>query len=167
MKRTLVKTPLENSPAAGIFTLKKALPTGCTVNAVICTVAELVGGFKGKSYCASTVQLFTPSQGGFSQQFLYDSPEKPSTLPRFRCFWYLGPESEESIDCTKSTLGAQLRQGMFIGSAGDHVKIFGDTKVVTLAGYYGEASRKFHLHPGDILIMDKKNPYAIDLPSRR
>ncbi len=77
VKRTLVKTPLENSPAAGIFTLKKALPTGCTVNAVICTVAELVGSFKGKSYCASTVQLFTPSQGGFSQQFLYDSPKSP------------------------------------------------------------------------------------------
>ncbi len=42
--------------------------------------------------------------------------------------------------------------------------MFSGQKAVTLAGYYGEADRKFRLHPGDILIMDIKNPFAVDLP---
>ncbi len=161
LRKRLVRTPLESVASAGIFTMPETLPEGSILNYVICTVAELVGSDKNVSYGASTFQLFVPSEGGFSQDFRLDHLPDSAHHGIYRCFWYLGAKlGEMSNDLPYQS----ARDCIFIGSAGDNIKEFSDQKVITLAGYYGESDRKFRLHPGDILIMDVSNPFAVDLP---
>ncbi len=159
VRRRLILTPLENSAAAGILTLRKSLPSDSLLNAVICTVAELVASGKDSKYASSTPQLFMPSQGGFSQDFRFDEYDTGTGVTRYRCFWYFGPE-----DMSESTPGGIGRDCVFIGSAGDNRKVFGADTVLTLAAYYGEADRKFRLHAGDILVIDNRFPFSVDLP---
>lgn len=90
--RELVKTPLEDVPSAGIFTLRRSLPSGSAVNSVICTVAELIKSVSNVEYHASTVQIFVPSEGGFCKDFRMDDIASESEHEACTCFWCVRPE---------------------------------------------------------------------------
>lgn len=153
--RVLVQTPIEAHATAGIFTLKKGLPSSSALTSAMSTIAELLTSTKKFAYSVSTPQLFLPSNGGFSQEYFADKSEDASC----RCFWFFGPrQSRPEEDSTTE------REHMFIASGGNNVQTFGKDKVLTMAGYFGKGNRKFRLHCGDILIMSTKFPFALDLP---
>ncbi len=82
----------------------------------------------------------------------------------FDAFWFFGPGEEDRRSSDFSLVTTDDRECMFVGSAGDCTKVFGGHKVVTLKGFFGEADRKFRLHPGDIFVMNAAYPFAVDLP---
>ncbi len=128
------------------------------MKSVMCTVCKLVASGKDIKYCASTPQVFVPSAGVFSQEFRLDLPVSDTNEKVYRKFWYLSPTVEADEICPPE------RECVIIGSAGDNCREYDGVKVVTLEAFYREAERKFRLHPGDILVMNSKYPFAIDLP---
>ncbi len=159
LRRRLIKTPLESKACAGILTLKERLPSGSSMSSVMCIVSEFIASDKNCDYCVSTAQLFVPSLGGFSQDFRIDATIETNDEKLYRCFWYLPP-----IEAIGNDITPPERECIFIGSAGDNTKEFDGVKVLTLAAFYGEAERTFRLHPGDILVMKARFPFAVDLP---
>ncbi len=161
--RLLVKTPLEETAAAGIMVAKTALPDISLLESVMGTIAEIIGSNKSAKFIVTTPQLFLPSTGGFSQYFRHEETHSEPEVGNFRCFRYFCPTDSVKKGGHSHSISSPDRQGIFIGSAVNTTKVFGTDRVVTLKILFGEADRKFRLHRGDVLVMKSSYPFAVDL----